>query len=273
MFDEFVSFVVLAVSVLCGIGVLAAVHSVRAKRRACRALGAQLLQAFRMLIKHLQVHRGITAAHLGGETNLVERLKSEAHNITNDIASIVRLDPLLTEHEDWHGITKHWAKLSLTRYGSDPYDTYQQHCKLIAACLAMMRHIAFHYRINESHGSNERIYWYELLFLGEKLGQLRALGTMRLTLTQRLKVKQKSTERVTKTLKEIDAMFQNKRLQEKIGPAYCDEINNFIAMVEHYIIAGDAWMSTKSYFDRSTETIDLIYKCFDEEMQLLLRSV
>lgn len=258
--------------VVSTIAVLVVVYAIRASRRASRALGVQLLQAFRMLVKHLQVHRGLTAAYLGGES-VKDGLNREAQVIAHDVANITRLDAVVADHQDCLGITQHWARLSLTRYGADPYDTYQQHCKLVTACFAMMRWVAFHYRVHPYEKDGEKIYWYELLFLGEKLGQLRALGIMCLTLSQNSKVKKKGVQHVMAVLAEIEKIFHSKELQKKIGPVYSDEINNFLATVEHYVVGGDTWISTGSYFERATETIELIYKCFDEEMQRLLRSI
>ncbi|MFL0800026.1 MAG: hypothetical protein K6L80_06245 [Agarilytica sp.] len=239
-------------------------------RRARRGMGLRLLQAFRMLIKHMQAHRGLTAAYIGGHREVAESVVEKAEAVSTDIRNIGAIEHHLDEHEDWQGITRHWAKLSMSDRRQDPYDNYEQHCKIVASCLVMMRWVAVDYHIDQVIRNGDTLYWYELLVLGEKLGQLRALGTIRLSMEGGYGNKDKIIGKIEQCLKEFEGVFLNHRLQGKIGEDKCNEINTFIALVEHYIIGNKFWVSSESYFSRATKTIEIVYVYFDEEMQRLL---
>ncbi|MFL0810181.1 MAG: hypothetical protein K6L76_07190 [Agarilytica sp.] len=243
------------------------------QRRRQREFGFQLLQALRMLVKHIQVHRGFTALYISGNADISEQLNLEANAINNDIDIISGLSPNLVENEDWRGITQHWARLSARNIRFEKYDYYEQHCKLVASCLTLMRSIAFEHNIHHNFRPNDDIFWYELLQLGEMLGQLRALGTMHLCNSTNAEERRKRVTRIRLCTGEIEAAYVNSELRERIGKHQCDEINHFLAIVEHYIINNKAWITSDRYFSIATETMEIIYTNFDEEMQNLLKQI
>jgi len=163
----FVIFVLLSV-----LGLLLLFHRCRLERR----MGIKLLQALRMMVRHLQLHRGLTTAFLGGDTSLKENIAYTVDSVSAAVVSIVGIDELLCENENWQGVTRHWARLSAGTQDLHIYENYQQHCKLIASCLELMLCVSYQYRLKPQFQLTGRLYWYELLYIGEKLGQLRALG-------------------------------------------------------------------------------------------------
>ncbi|MFL0804217.1 MAG: nitrate- and nitrite sensing domain-containing protein [Agarilytica sp.] len=260
-------FVIVSIGLMIFLYVMSSLLRARKDRR---GIGLRLLQAFRMLVKHMQSHRGLTAAYIGGHRDVAESLVEQADAVARDISNISVIDEVMDEHEDWLGVTRHWAKLSMKDRRRDPYDNYEQHCKIVASCLAMMRWVAGDYGIDQYLRSGDTVYWYELLSLGEKLGQLRALGTIRLSVDGDNEIKEKVVGKLEKCLQEFEVVFQNRKLQDRIGEDKCDEINTFIALVEHYILGNKSWVSSESYFSRATKTIEIVYVHFDEEMRRLL---
>lgn len=243
------------------------------RRRTMRARGVRLVQALRMLLKHIQVHRGLVATYLGGEKEALKSIAAVAASVKNDINHLQALDESIFDNEDWQGITRHWAKLSVSASKQEIYNNYEQHCKLVSSCLAFMIQMAKAHNVNFVSRGNEKIFWLELLVLGEKLGQLRALGMMRLSGALDQKVLPKCLNKLRASIKEIEVIFQQQSLQKKLGAINSEEISNFIVLVEHYIIANSSWITTDRYFSVSTETIEIIYACFDKEMQRLLQSL
>jgi len=73
-------------------------------------------------------------------------------------------------------------------------------------------------------------------------------------------------------VKELDVFFNNKLWQGKVGREHFDFINNFIALADQYIIAPHSLFTSEQYFSRATDTIEIIYKNFDVEMQAMLHS-
>ncbi len=241
-------------------------------RQKLRMCGIQLLQAMRMLIKHLQVHRGLMATYLVGDKNIKENLIFHADSVVRDIKGIVNIDENFTKNDDWRAITEHWARLSSSNGEEELYDNYEQHSKLIISSLDLMIWISKEYNVDAQLVGRNRVYWYELLCLGEKLGQLRALGTIFLTSSSDVGKKRKSLDKIKNLLKDIEDVFKNKALQQKIGGSSCDEINMFLASVEHYMFSEKSWLTGEQYFARATEIIEIVYQCFDEEMQVLIHS-
>lgn len=241
------------------------------ERKKQRARGVQLLQAFRMLVKHIQMHRGLAAVSLGGDESHRHALFEVAASVANDIETIVGIEMLITDNEDWQGITRHWAKLSRVTLSDDVYDSYEQHCKLVAACIEIMRWVSVEYGVQGRIKETKQIYWYELLLLGEMLGQLRALGVIWLTFSNESSLRARCRQKISQCLMAFEKVYFNKKLQERIGIGKCEEINNFTASVEYYIVDNTAWISVDRYFLRASETIEVIYVGFDEEMFRLLK--
>lgn len=242
------------------------------ERSAKRARGVMLLQALRMLVKHVQVHRGLLAAEFGGDYDVRESVAFHAESIRRDLVSLTTIDSVFGDDSDWQGITRHWAKLSAKSVSLGIFEVYEQHCKLVASCLAMMLRVAQDYRVTSSSSRPVVPYWHDLLCLGEGLGQLRALGLIVLTAANQRPLKEKCRKKIARTLLDVEAVYRNRVLQQRIGSSECEQIDTFIALVEHYIVGAQSWITSEQYFSRATETIEIVYRNFDEEMQRLVAS-
>ncbi len=236
-------------------------------RRAKRALGLKLLQAIRMLIKHVQVHRGLMAAFFGGRLDVNKGIAFSANTISADLDNIIKIDQAFAENENLLGISSHWAKLSASGSRQNVYDNYEQHCKLVSSSLELMLWASKHYALKTKNRAGGSIYWHELLLIGEALGQLRALGLICLSSPQDSEVKSRCISKIKRCVEDIEILFESKSLQAKIGKLNCNEIRAFIDMVTYRIIQNKSWITEEQYFSQATETIEIIYKCFDEEMQ------
>ncbi len=262
--------VIISVIALVGFAIAGVAVTEFRERRKIRVKGIKLLQALRMLIKHLQMHRGLSAAASGGSDDVYDSLLFHADSIKADISMIVAIDNVFADDENWQGITQHWARLSSRSERLGVFDTYEQHCRLVSACLMLMRSVEDNYRITPRLSHHNRTYWYELLSLGEGLGQVRALGFVALTLSNNLQLREQCRRKVSEVLTNIEAIYRNYVLQDRIGKGKSDEIYNFIALVEHYVVNEKSWITGEQYFSKATETLEIIYQQFDEEMQALL---
>lgn len=265
------SIIVLIIVVVLGLLCAGAAVLLLRYRKARRHRGLQLLQAFRMLIKHIQIHRGLMAAYLSGENEVVDSIAFTADSVMSDIKNISLLAEKFVDDENWLGVTQHWAKLSSASRRLGIFENYNQHCNLIAACLALMIEVHGRYRIVGHLAMKERIHWYELLTLGESLGQLRALGVIYLGHVKDLGLKEKCIVQIGKSVTAVDALLKDRSLRLRIGSLSYEEINTFLALVEHYLVENKSWITGEQYFSRATETIELVYHKFDDEMQKLLR--
>lgn len=246
-----------------------AINEYRERKRK-RIQGIKLLQALRMLIKHLQMHRGLSAAASGGSEEVYDSLLLHAESIRADIAMIATIDALFADDENWQGITQHWARLSARNDRLDVFDNYEQHCRLVSACLMLMRSVEEDYRIVPMLSHHGKTYWHELLSLGEGLGQVRALGFVALTVSNNVQLRERCRRKVSEVVASVEVLYRNYVLQERIGKGKCEAVNNFIALVEHYVVHEKSWITGEQYFSKATETLEIIYQQFDEEMQALL---
>lgn len=250
----------------------------RQKRGAERKQGLKLLQALRMMLKHLQLHRGLTAIYLAGDKTVLQNLKSAGRSISEDLNMLASMDADLIATEDWQGMSSHWARLSVaaSRYGV--YENYDQHSKLIHALLEQIRGLIHGYGLSlrSDSGSREPVFWYELLCMGEKLGQLRALGVICLSQSNytngAARLNQLCRTKVIDGIGELEHMLKGRSLQVKLGARTCENIKDFLVLAELDIGQNQLVLGAKEYFDKASAALDLVYRVLDDEMQRLVRA-
>ena len=230
-----------------------------------------MLQAMRMLIRHIQIHRGLMSAYFAGNSGKREQIEEMKTAVSADFNNMSYIAD--SENDDWVEITKHWARLSNLSHEKRPLELYEQHCQLIASVLSYMLHVATEYRLVKRYLFNEKISWFELLSLGEKIGQLRALGVFFLTNQQGSDVNITCLNKVNRVLIDVDKLLALGTIQSKLGRENLDQLAELLAFINIHIVNSMSYIPSDYYFSYVTRSIDLLYEKFDEEMQKLLRNV
>lgn len=258
---------------LIGLGMVMA-FMVKAHRKRTQLLGLQWLQALRFLLMRVQKHRGLSTSYLSGNWDVETELVDIKQQISQDIKTITQLGDWIGTHEDWQGITRHWAKLGGSSESLGFPKNFSQHCKLIANILELLDTVAEQHQISDLGIYRQNFsLWHEFLWIGELIGQCRALGVRILGLRSQNQQLEKHKRQVEKALRDIALLLDHPFPKQRVSAQEIASIHSFIEFVDHNLIQNSGIISAHEYFQQATQTIAVIYECFDREMQSLHRKI
>ncbi|TVZ38483.1 nitrate/nitrite sensing protein [Alteromonadaceae bacterium 2753L.S.0a.02] len=261
---------VLIAAVLC-ISLLGIVLREKDRRKRQLVLGTQLLQAGRVLLTHLQQHRGLSSARHSGVSSSLEEVNQLRAQIVVDMRQLSCLDVWLAEHPDWEGITRHWASLSANGRQIRAEDSFNQHSRLIASLMTLLESIASHYGLDTNpRYIDSWIVWREYLKIGELVGQCRALGVQVFTCASH-EQRYRQINLIKSNLDAIERLLLSPACSRKLSKMENDAIVAFVGYLREQIDVREMSDSVMDYYQRATETIDMVYEHFDLEMRKLHR--
>lgn len=234
-------------------------------------IGVQMLQAGRVLLVHLQQHRGVIAAYLAGISEPVGNAIELRRKVQANMAAMAELDSWLAENENWLGITRHWARLS-ARCETMPFDiSFDQHCRLNASLLELICDAAEHYHLErQSRFVGAIDQWRRLLLLGELVGQCRALGMELIARDPALTSPgQYEQRKILKNINRINILIHAPDSSDRLPAKAMQATEHFIAVIQEKLLEESEAISAKSYFAQASEVIELVYEKFDGEMREL----
>lgn len=238
--------------------------------RVLRREGLVWLQAMRVLITHLQRHRGLSSGFLCGDLSLGQPLEEVQRHISRDFSHIASDGTWIAQLELWQNITQHWARLAGSYSRLPIARSIEQHNRLIQSALALTDEIALRYRLHTGGG---RQMWRELLSLAEDLGQLRALGTAVVTQAQNpqsqserpsLDGVQRALRRVRRSLERAEG---GRRLDENTQAC----VEDLLRFVEATLLRGSITVSSADFYRTATEAVEVVYNHFDSELMSVVR--
>ncbi len=257
---------------LLGFSLISLLVAQRQLRKKKMLVGVQLLQAGRILVNHIQRHRGWSIARLSGLYEEAEQLPGIRARILADMERMAVLDEWFAQNQNWQGITAHWASLS-SRYTEMSVATcFDQHCRLVAALLELVDECAEHYKLNTRY-SGQQEAWKEFLYLGELMGQCRGLGMQLLSRRAGEAEAERSRRLVNKNLKVISLLLAKPNCTQKLGVKQKQELEHFVAFVQEQLFDMRSMVSASHYFDVASDAMELIYQEYDREITKLLHRV
>lgn len=266
----FVGIVALAV---VAASIYALVHVLFAQRRKAEVRGVQWVQALRLLLMHVQRHRGLVSMYHNGELAVVQEISQLRETVARDIGKISYVGDWIDENEDWQGLTQHWARLSVSCLSMSSEQSFDQHCRIIVSILALLENVANIHYLNRATFGEAKVLWHELLMIGELVGQSRAMGVRILGYRTGDSQMDLHKRRIQAGLSEIESLLELRATRTKLSMEDISAVIDFIAFVRVQLIDNVGPVSASEYFMRATSTIDLIYERFDVEMQLLCRQL
>lgn len=265
-------FVAVLSSTIISLSLLGLIVVARERQRRALLTGVQLLQASRVLLVHLQQHRGLSAARLVGVSEGLGDVLRLRRQILLDMATLSDLDDGFATDENWLGVTRHWASLSAESEKITLESNFDQHCRLISALLQLMVDMASHYGMDMNPRYAEtRVVWHELLLIGELIGQCRALGMAVLTRGVVSGGQRFQQRHIEKNLEKIEFLVAQTPCRKKLTPQQIEGLECFSNLVRKQILEDLKRVSAMEYFDRASKTIESIYESFDREMLKLHR--
>jgi hypothetical protein len=222
--------------------------------------GVRWLQAMRILLAHIQKHRGLSAGMISGDRSLSGQLEEAQQLISRDLAHIANVGDWVKDNVNWLAVTAHWARLAGRLNSTGLFNSIDQHNRLIKNILVFIDDIAIeHYLTKDVRGAPNN--WRELLEAAESVGQARALGTA-------LAAGGKYFDLALKTRAElVQVMISLEELLEKTHLPLLQKqaVSELLTYIKTRILVTDH-ASAGDFFSCATECLDSILLAFDNEL-------
>lgn len=234
--------------------------------------GVLWLQAMRMLITHIQRHRGVSSGFLSGEDALKGQMEEIQLQVSRDFEQISSVGEWIKTHSGWQLITQHWARLAGSVFRLPVEGNIDQHNKLIKNILVLVDEIAVSHHLSGQSGFRS-VLWRELLTLAELLGQLRVSGTVITSVGEswQLDLPANTRQKLQDLMQEVIATLEGPRCRSGIDPNLLQDILNFLAYIDTTILTHGPIATADEYYRVATATIDLVYEHFDDEISSVNR--
>lgn len=264
---------ILSVLVAIFLVLLVLVGSVRhQQKKQKRAQGITGLQVLRSMLMHIQRHRGLSTAVLGGDTVLLAELEATQNHITRDLGHIALVGQWIKDNPDWQAITAHWARLAGRYPHLNISQNLDQHTKLIKSVLVFIDEVAITLYLQaprQEHKLQVQTSWRYLLDLTEALGQLRAVGLAYITSLERGEHAPRLRNILQVQLAQFMLNINSDDFKRFTAKAQQDEIHQFIARFPEALLKDPQSCPIKSYYQSATGVMDALYMQFDNELQRL----
>ena len=232
-----------------------------------QAQGVLWLQAMRMLITHIQRHRGLSAGVLAGDKSLQQTLSEVQLQVSRDFDQIGSVGEWIKHHASWQGITQHWARLAGNIYQLSVTRNIDQHNYLIKNILVLVDEIALSHHL--MNGSQTKVnIWRDLLTLAEYVGQARAIGTA--LAAKGFDWDDSSHTKARRDLQRLDqdivATLETPRCRSALDDQVFQEVLDFLSYVDSKVLREGPVVTAAEYYSVATKTLDHLYECFDHEL-------
>lgn len=232
-----------------------------------QAQGVLWLQAMRLLITHIQRHRGLSAGVMGGDRSLKAKLDEARLQISRDFEQISGVGDWVRQHEGWHSITQHWARLSGNPHQLSIAHKIDQHNRLIKNILVFVDEIAAQHHLHMGTAVKTNI-WRELLTLAEYIGQVRALGVAAAssgTDGDNLAAN-RSRQEIQALCQEVLAAMDTPRCRTGLDAKNLQRILDFLSYVDTQLLRGEPLVSAADFYAEATRVLDHLFERFDLEL-------
>lgn len=258
-----------AVLVLLVIAVAIVRHQAARKQQ---VQGIIWLQAMRMLLTHIQRHRGLSSGVLSGDQTLTSAFEGIQQQVSRDFIHIAAVGDWVLHHQGWQAITQHWARLAGNVATLPVARAIDQHNRLIKNILVFVDDIASAHHLAALSSSRSNI-WREVLTLAEMVGQVRAIGTSLCAAGEVVGASPLDTAQ--KNLHALNAkileMLEAPRCRNNLNPISLQSILNLLSYVDAHILQQGPVVSAKDYYREVTQTLDKLYEEFDHELNKVSR--
>lgn len=237
-----------------------------------QAQGVLWLQAMRMLITHIQKHRGLSSGVLGGDLSLKPQLEDIQKQVSRDFEHIAAVGEWVKAQQDWLHITQHWARLAGNVYRLEAVRSIDQHNRLIKNILVFVDQIAQVHFLNPNSNSSPAS-WRDLLMLAEFIGQVRANGVAVASARKdgdSVKV-EKFRKELFSVIQDIFTALEEPRCRMGLDEAALEEILNFLNFAEISMEDDTSTVTGREFYQRATLTLDKVYERFDKQLDWISR--
>lgn len=232
-----------------------------------QAQGVMWLQAMRMLITHIQRHRGLSSGVLSGDRSLQVKLEEARLQVSRDFEQIGGVGEWVKHHEGWHSITQHWARLAGNYLQLSVGRNLDQHNRLIKNILVFVDEIAIAHHLHVTSNLRANI-WRDLLTLAEYIGQVRALGTALAASGGEWDdtVVSRTRQDLQGLNQEIINTLEAPRCRLGLDGENLQRILDFLAYVDTQLLGEGPLVPATDFYAAATKTLDRLFERFDDEL-------
>jgi len=238
--------------------VLASLHSRRLKLQLeRRSLGLATLFRLQKLLMLLLEHRGLSYRILSSDETVIAKLLDLEDKIFRAEESVHLILSWEPDRENWWETAGHWRRLQSRNLDLSRKNNFEQHNRLIASIISLMRDITEHSELYASELSDCEAKWKLLLEFADLLGQARALGSAALG---RGYCEPLDAERMI-ALQQRILQFRDKL--EIDLPSLDQMLASLVAIVDQV----SAELSVDEFFALASDAIQCVAQAYEQEME------
>ena len=249
--------------VLVGLGVWQ--RSVNRSQR--RQSGLKLLAAMRLLLSHVQKHRGLSNGFLKGSSPLLGEIVDLQNTVSRDFYEITQISRSIEAEEDWQGVTQHWARLAGNFRRLDPENNFVQHNRLVKNIIQMIDRIVRERDLGKLRNRNKRFfeaYISELLSAVEAVGRTRAIGT---GVAAAGMCDDRSRARLEYLCDRIVETYPSLRNNLEGPDRVLDSLRELVTCIRADILCKPPKLSSEEYFAVASRAFDELSKVLDASLR------
>ncbi|VAX11236.1 Methyl-accepting chemotaxis sensor/transducer protein [hydrothermal vent metagenome] len=250
-----------------------------------KQIGLTYIAGIRQPVEHIQQHRGMTAAYLGGSTEFRDRILQKRKIIDKKLAELKTLDKKFGSQfgsaDTINKLMQQWDSIKATTMKMNTAGAIKMHSVMIASMLNLMGQIADRSKISMSPEIDSKYISdaivTQLPQVLENMGQARAVGSGVAAKGRfpgqktyvKLAVLSHNITSLSKNLsKGLEIAFdQNGTLAKKLGTQVNDNhraINEIQTLLNKKLLNADAIsIDSKTVFNTATQAISGSYKLYD----------
>ncbi len=261
---------IIAVALVILIVVAVVTKRVRLEQRSKRqATGIYWLQSLRVLLSHVQQHRGLTTGYLGGDKSLEPKIFQLQRSVSQDVKSITKSDPWMEDNERWKNITQHWARLAGKYQEHTKENNLNQHNKLIQSILYLIDEMAEEHDlllVKSKNGKPLHFIWRELLMASECIGQARAIGSGVVAAMECDSVSRIRLNYLSEKIKESTDLVWS-----EIPPSteQRERLNTLLTSINTRVVVDVPDIMVATFFEIATKALDSLHQQYDEVLDNL----
>jgi hypothetical protein len=244
--------------------VVAIISLVNRKNSAAKlfATGVSYLKVLRMLLMHIQQHRGMTNAYLNGNASTeAEIIRIEAQ-VKADIETLEAIHSWLPQNSKWESLVDHWLRINSNFKGQNAEVNLKQHNTLIANLLYLIDDVAYAHQLGKLGLLDVTdTDWRKLLFVAEYVGQARALGMGAVS-----KGHCSSVLRI-----QLNHLYV--KIEASINQRWSDlakqDFIHLLSVLQRQVIIDQPTISPTEYFSLATSCIEHVLREFDRQVELI----
>ena len=225
--------------------------------------GLRWLANLRVVMAHIQQHRGMTHGYLNGNYEAAKEIESLQKRVSQNFAEISAIDNAIEDNEFWQGITQHWARLAGRYKYIDRENNLMQHNQLIKNILCFIDELAQEcdlLSLKNQHNKPLHLYWRDLLAAVEFIGRARAIGT---GVAAAGACDQLSRTRLHHLCQQIEEHTNRLWSEMELDESGSVEIKRLMICIDEQILLGMPTISANDYFLLATAAIDSLLGQFD----------